>query len=39
MGYLSFDDSPFRYEIYRLLKSSLGLSIREIGDLDLSHIL
>ena len=39
MGFMSFDDPPFCYEIYRLLKSNLGLSIKEIGDIDLSYTL
>jgi hypothetical protein len=39
MGFMVFDDPPFCYEIYRLLKSNLGLSIKEIGDLDLSYTL
>ena len=39
MGFMVFDDPPCCYEIYRLLKSNLGLSIKEIGDLDLSYTL
>jgi hypothetical protein len=39
MGFLTFDDSPFCHEIYRLLKSNLGKSIKEIGDIDLSYTL
>ena len=39
MGFMSFDDPPFCAEIYRLLKSNVGLSIKEIGDLDLSYML
>jgi hypothetical protein len=36
MGFMVFDDPPFCYEIYRLLKSNVGCSIKEIGDIDLS---
>ena len=39
MGFLGFDDPSFCNEIYRLLKSNLGRSIEEIGDLDVSHLL
>jgi hypothetical protein len=39
MGALTFDDPAFCGEIYRLLQGKVGLSIREIGDLDLSHTL
>jgi hypothetical protein len=39
MGFMVFDDPPFCYEIYHLLKSNVGLSIKEIGDLDLSYTL
>jgi hypothetical protein len=39
MGFLTFDDSPFCHEIYRLLKSNVGRSIKEIGDIDLSYTL
>jgi hypothetical protein len=39
MGFMSFDDRPFCYEIYCLLKSNVGYSIKEIGDIDLSHTL
>ena len=39
MGLIAFDDERFCYEIYTLLKSKVGLSIREIGDIDLSYIL
>jgi hypothetical protein len=37
MGFMSFDDRPFCREIYTLLKSKIGVSIKEIGDIDLSH--
>ena len=39
MGFMIFDDPPFCYEIYHLLKSNLGRSIKEIGDIDLSYTL
>jgi hypothetical protein len=39
MGFMIFDDPAFCYEIYRLLKSNLGRSIKEIGDMDLSYTL
>jgi len=38
MGGMAFDDPAFCYDLYRLLKSA-GRSIKEIGDLDLSHTL
>ncbi len=34
-----FDDLGFCYEIDTILKSNLGRSIKEIGDLDVSHLL
>jgi|ERR671922_1091790 hypothetical protein len=39
MGFMYFDDAQFCSDIYILLKSKLGLSIKEIGDLDLSDTL
>ena len=39
MGFMFFDDPPFCYEIYRILKRNLGRSIKEIGDIDLSYTL
>jgi hypothetical protein len=39
MGFMSFDDARLCSDIYFLLKSKLGLSIKEIGDLDLSDTL
>ena len=39
MGSMAFDDPAFCYELYRLLKSKAGLSIKEIGDIDLSFTL
>jgi hypothetical protein len=37
LGTLLFDDFGFCYEIYSLLRSCLGCSIQEIGDMDLSY--
>jgi hypothetical protein len=34
-----FDDIGFCYEIDAVLKSNLERSIKEIGDLDLAHLL
>ena len=39
MGFVAFDDSTFCRQIYDLLKSKAGLSIKEIGDIDLSYTL
>jgi hypothetical protein len=39
MGSMAFDDPAFCYELYRLLKSHVGRSIKEIGDSDLSFSL
>jgi len=39
MGLMQFDDPEFCYEIFVLLKAQLGRSIKDIGDLDLSHTL
>jgi hypothetical protein len=39
MGFMGFDDLAFCSQIYALLKAHIGLSIKEIGDLDLSHTL
>ncbi len=39
MGGMAFDDPAFCYELYRLLKSHVGQSIKEIGDIDLSFTL
>jgi hypothetical protein len=33
MGFMSFGDPPFCRQIYTLLKSNVGRSIKEIGDL------
>jgi hypothetical protein len=37
LGTLLFDDFGFWYEIYSLLRSCVGCSIQEIGDIDLSY--
>jgi hypothetical protein len=37
MGFVAFDDSNFCRQIYDLLKSKAGLSIKESGDIDLSY--
>jgi hypothetical protein len=39
MGFMSFDDLTFCSQICTLLKANIGLSIKEIGDLDLSSTL
>jgi len=39
MGLMAFDDPKFCHEIFTLLKTKLGCSIKEIGDLDLSAML
>jgi hypothetical protein len=39
MGSMAFDDPAFCYELYRLLNSQVGRSIKEIGDIDLSYTL
>ena len=39
MGCLMVDDQSFAKEVFRLLQSYIGYSIREIGDIDLSHTL
>ena len=39
MGFMSFDDNTFCSQIYTLLKANIGVSIKEIGDLDLSFTL
>jgi hypothetical protein len=36
---LAFDDEMFAKQLYPLLADNIGRSIREIGDLDLSHLL
>jgi hypothetical protein len=36
---LAFDDETFAKQLYSLLVPSIGLSIRQIGDLDLNHFL
>ena len=39
IGALSFDDRVSCMMIYTLLKSVVGRSIAEIGELDISHLL
>ena len=39
MGFMGFDDLMFCHDMYTLLKSKMGLSIKEIGDLDVSYTL
>jgi hypothetical protein len=39
LGTLIFDDRVFCAQIYNLVKQHIGLSIKEIGDLDVSHTL
>lgn len=39
MGSLFIDNPPFHSEMFRLLKSNVGRSIKEIGDLDVSYTL
>jgi hypothetical protein len=39
MGLMQFDDPNFCYEIFCLLNTKLGLSMKDIGDLDLSFTL
>jgi hypothetical protein len=39
MGFMSFDDRAFCSQIQTLLRAHIGLSIKEIGDIDLSSTL
>jgi hypothetical protein len=39
MGSIAFDDETFCAEIYCVLKNYIGYSLKQIGDLDLSHTL
>ena len=39
MGFMGFDDLSFCDQIYKLIKSQVSRSIKEIGDLDLSYTL
>ena len=39
MGLMQFDDPKFCYEIFGLLKTKLGHSMKDIGALDLSYTL
>ena len=36
---LAFDDVVFTKQLYSILEQNIGRTIREIGDLDLSHLL
>jgi hypothetical protein len=38
MGAMGFDNRAFCRQIYTLLQSHIGLSIKEIGDIDVSHL-
>jgi hypothetical protein len=39
IGFIGFDDLMFCRDMYTLLKSKMGLSIKEIGDINLSYTL
>ena len=39
MGSMHFDDAAFATAIYHLLRTKSGSSLRDIGNLDLSHLL
>jgi hypothetical protein len=39
IGCLIFNDASFCYAVSMLLRAHVGLTIKEIGDLDLSHML
>jgi hypothetical protein len=39
MGFLAFDDPVFCSQIYTLVKANIGLSIKDIGDLYVGHLL
>lgn len=39
MGAMHFDDAKFCSAIYAILLSHVGASLKDIGDLDLSHLL
>ena len=39
MAVLAFDDEAFAQQLYQILLGSLGRSIKEIGDMDLGHLL
>ena len=38
MSFMAFDDLAFTSQIFYLLKGNLGLSIKEIGDLNVWHL-
>ena len=39
MGSIHLDDRQFCHQIYTILQANVGRSIKEIGDLNLSHML
>jgi hypothetical protein len=39
MGLMQFDDRRFCSQIFTILQANVGRSIKDIGDLDLSHTL
>jgi len=39
VGFMAFDDPAFCSQIFYLLKDNLGRSIKEIGDLNVWHLL
>lgn len=39
MGMMVFDEPKFCLQIFAVLKANVGRSIKDIGDLDLSHTL
>ena len=39
MGCLWVQDAIFSRQLHQLLQNHIGLSIKEVGDLDLSHTL
>jgi len=36
---LIFSDAAFRRQLFELLKDCVGLTIQQVGDIDLSHTL
>jgi len=39
MGFIGFDDPAFCSQIHTSSKANIGRSIKELGDLDVSHML
>ena len=39
LGCLLIQDTVFSYQLHRFLQNYIGLTIKEVGDLDLSHTL